>query len=55
MPQQGVPRSVDDMETLPLFLLMLIPALVATVTVAAMAPRLNAQARERRAAQAARG
>ncbi|WP_344339412.1 hypothetical protein [Agrococcus versicolor] len=41
------------MENLPLFLMMLIPALVVTITVAAMAPRLNAQWRERRAERAA--
>ena len=46
-------RSVEGMETLPLFLLMLLPALVASISVAAMAPRLNAQWRERRAARTA--
>ena len=45
-------RSVGAMENLPLFLLLLAPGLIATVMVAVMAPRLNAQHRERRAARA---
>lgn len=46
-------RSVEGMENLPLFLLLLMPGLIASVTVAVMAPRLAAQQRERRAARAA--
>jgi len=38
------------MDNLPLFLLLLTPGLIGTVTVAVLAPKLNRQYRERRAA-----
>ncbi len=37
------------MDNLPLFLMMLAPGLIATVTVAVLAPRLDREADERRA------
>ncbi|MDE0547557.1 hypothetical protein [Microbacterium sp. C7(2022)] len=42
------------MNDLPLFLLLLMPGLIGTVTAAVLAPKLNRQWRERREAAASR-
>lgn len=43
--------SVKSMDTFPLFLLLLTPGLIGAITVALLAPKLNRQWRERRAAE----